>query len=198
MVSHPYLIFRNKWDIKQFLFLLTFSYHWEILYEPHCQQCWVKFTHAGHVILQLIIYKLSSKTLLQAFQPYKLPILTSQLHVWLKELPQNMVSHPYLIFRNKWDIKQFLFLLTFSYHWEILYEPHCQQCWVKFTHAGHVILQLIIYKLSSKTLLQAFQPYKLPILTSQLHLAQSYPKIWCHTPTLSLEISEILNNFYFY
>ena len=153
---------------------------------------------------------------LQAFQPHKLPILTSQAKchyklsnpincqfwhhscVWLKELPQNMVSHPYLIFRNKWDIKQFLFLLTFSYHWEILYEPHCQQCWVKFTHAGHVILQLIIYKLSSKTLLQAFQPYKLPILTSQLHLAQSYTKIWCHTPTLSLEISEILNNFYFY
>ena len=98
----------------------------------------------------------------QAFQPHKLPILTSQAKchyklsnpincqfwhhscVWLKELPQYMVSHPYLIFRNKWDIKQFLFLLTFSYHWEILYEPHCQQCWVKFTHAGHVILQLIL------------------------------------------------------
>ena len=27
---------------------------------------------------------------------------------------------------------------------------------------------------------------------------KSYPKIWCHTPTLSLEISEILNIFYFY
>ena len=47
-------------------------------------------------------------------------------------------------------------------------------------------------------LLQAFQPYKLSILTSQLCLAQkSYPQIWCHTPTLSLEISEILNIFYF-
>ena len=96
--------------------------------------------------------------------------------IWLEELPQNMVSHPYLIFRNKWDIKHFLFLLTFSYHWEILYKPHCQQCWVKFTHAGHVILQLILYKLWSKTLLHAFQPYKLPILTSQLHLA------WRATP----------------
>ena len=122
----------------------------------------------------------------QAFQPHKLPILTSQAKchyklsnpincqfwhhscVWLKELPQYMVSHPYLIFRNKWDIKQFLFLLTFSYHWEILYEPHCQQCWVKFTHAGHVILQLILYKLSSK----AFQPHKLPI-----HIATSFPTL---------------------
>ena len=75
--------------------------------------------------------------------------------IWFKELPPKMVSHPYLILRNKWDIKHFLFLLTFSYHWEILYEPHCQQCWVKFTHAGHVILQLILYKLWSKTLLMA-------------------------------------------
>ena len=125
MVSHPYLIFRNKQDIKDFLVFLTFSYHWETLYKPHCQLCWVQFTHAGHVILQLILYKLWSKTLLQAFQPYKLPILTSQLHpAW--RATQDMVSHPYLIFRNKQDIKDFLFLLTFSYHWETLYKPHCQ------------------------------------------------------------------------
>ena len=157
MVSHPYLIFRNKWDIKHFLFLLTFSYHWEILYEPHCQQCWVKFTYTGHVIVQLILVKLWSKTLLRTFQPHKLPILTSQLHPAWRATPK-MVSHPYLIFRNKWDIQHFLFLLYFSYHWEILYEPHCQQCWVKFTHAGHVILQLILYKVWSKTLLQASNP----------------------------------------
>ena len=106
-----------------------------------------------------------------AFQPYKLPILTSQLHLAQRATP-NMVSHTHLIFRNTWDIKHFLFFLTFSYHWEILYEPHCQQCWVKFTHAGHIILQLILYKLWSKTLLWAFQLYKLPILTSQLHPAQ--------------------------
>ena len=63
--------------------------------------------------------------------------------IWLEELPQDMVSHPYLIFSNKQDIKHFLFLLTFSHHKETLYEPHCQQCLVKYTHAGHVILQLI-------------------------------------------------------
>ena len=131
----------------------------------------VKFIHVDHVILQLILYKLWSKTLLQAFQPHKLPIMTSQFHPVQRDT-QKIVSHPYLIFRNKWDIKHFLFLLTFSYHWEILYEPHCQWCWVKFTHAGHVILQLILFKLWSKTLPWAFQPYKLPILTSQLHPVQ--------------------------
>ena len=124
MVSHPYLIFRNKWDIKHFLFFLTFSYHWQILYEPHCQQCSAQFTHASHVTLQLILYKLWSKTSLQAFQPYKLPILTSQLHPAQRATNKYGVT-PYLIFRNKWDIKHFLFFLTFSYHWEILYEPHC-------------------------------------------------------------------------
>ena len=95
--------------------------------------------------------------------------------IWLEELPQKMVSYPYLIFRNKWNIKHFLLLLTFSYYWEILYEPHCQQCWVKFTHAGHVILQLILEKLWSKMLLWAFEPYKLPILTLQLCPAQRAP-----------------------
>ena len=95
-----------------FSILLTFSYYWEILYEPHCQQCWVKFTHAGHVILQLILEKLWSKTLLRAFEPYKLPFLTSQLHLaW--RAPQNVVSQPYLIFPHKPDIEHFLFLLTF-------------------------------------------------------------------------------------
>ena len=152
-----------------FYFSLTFSYHWDILYEPHCQQCWVKFTHAGHVILQLILYKLWSKMSLWA------PLNCQFWHhscIWLNELPPNLASHPYLIFRKKWDIQYFLFFLTFSYHWEILYEPHCQQCWVKFTHAGHVILQLILYMLWSKMSLWAFQPYKLPILTSQLCPAQ--------------------------
>ena len=93
-------------------------------------------------------------------------------YIQLKELPWEMVSHPYLILRNMQEILRFLLLLPFSYHWETLYEPHCRQCWVKFTHASHVILQLILYKLLRKTLLQAFQCHQLPILTSQLHPAQ--------------------------
>ena len=64
--------------------------------------------------------------LLQAFQPYKLPILTSQLCLAQRATPRYGVT-PYLIFRNKQDIKCFLFLLTFSHHSETLYEPHCQQ-----------------------------------------------------------------------
>ena len=100
IVSHYYLIFRNKWNIKHLLFLLTFGYHWEILYEPLCQLCWVKFTHASHVILQLILYKLWSKILLSVFQPHKLLILISKLHPARRPTPK-MLSHPYLIFRNK-------------------------------------------------------------------------------------------------
>ena len=129
MVSHPYLIFSNKQDIKHFLFLLTFSYYWETLYEPHCQHCWVKFTHAGHVILQLILYKLWSKHHYKLSNPIHCQFWRHSC-ILLRELPQVMVSHPYLIFRHKQDIKCFLFLLTFSYHWENLYEPHCQQYWV--------------------------------------------------------------------
>ena len=131
LVSHPHLIFRNKWDITYFLFFLTFSYHWQILYEPHCQCCWVKFTHAGHVILQLILYKVwyeakccyeISNPINSIFPNFQLThaghvilqlIFTSCIWI-LKELPPNLVSHPHLIFRNKWDIKHFLFFLTFS------------------------------------------------------------------------------------
>ena len=197
MVSHTYLIFRNKQDIKHFLFLLAFSYHWEISYKAHCQWCWVKFTHAGHVILQLILWKLWSKTSLHAFQTHKLPILTSQLcQAW--RAIQNMVSHSYLIFRNKWDITHFLFLLTFSYHWGILYEPHCQWYWVKFTNAGHVILQLILWKLWSKTSLWALQPHKLPIHdTSVASSSKSHPKTWCHTPTFMFRNKWDIKHFLF-
>ena len=119
MQQNPYLIFRNKSDINHFLFFLTLRYHWEILYKPYCQQCWFKFTHACHVILQLILYNLCIKMSLQIVQPYKLPILSSQLHSAV-EIQPNLVSHPYLIFRNKWDINHFLFFLTFSYHCQIL------------------------------------------------------------------------------
>ena len=98
---------------------------------------------------------------------YEITVVSSS-----KRYPQKIVSHYYLIFRNKWDIEHFLYLANFSYHREILYKPLCQLCWVKFTHADHVILQLKLYKLWSKTLLQAFKPHKLPILTSQLHPAQ--------------------------
>ena len=143
MVSHPYLIFRNKWDIKHFLFLLTFSYHWKF-YMNH-----IVGSVEWNSPMLVMSFCSSYFTNYEAKHCYMLsnPINCQFWHhscIWLEELPQNMVSHPYLIFRNKWDIKHFLFLLTFSYHWEILYEPHCQQCWVKFTHAGHVILQLII------------------------------------------------------
>ena len=170
-MSHPNLIFTNKWDIQHLLFFLSFRYFGAILYKPDFQQCWVMFTHSNHTILQVILYKLCSRTYLWAFQPYTLPILSSQLNSAV-EIHPNLVSHPYLISRNKSDVNHFLFFLTLRYHWEILYETHCQQWWGKITHAGHVILQLILYKFYSKMSLLAFQPYELPILTSQLFPAK--------------------------
>ena len=57
----------------------------------------VKFTHAGHVILQLIHKKLWSKMLLWAFQPHKLPILTPQLCLVWRATPRYGVTPlPYL------------------------------------------------------------------------------------------------------
>ena len=137
---------------------------------------------------------------IQALQSHKLPILTSQLHSGLKTYTKIWCHTPTLSLRNKQDIKHFLFILTLSYHWETLFKLHYWWCWVKFTYTGHVILQLILYKLWS-TMLQywAFQSHKLPILTSQLHLAwRATPRFGCHTPTLSLEISKILNIFSLY
>ena len=131
-------------------------------------QCWS--CHSAANTLQAM------KQNVETFEPHK---FANDITHLVKEVPQDMVSHPNLMFTNKQDIKHFLFLLTFSYHWETSYEPHCttgKQCCVKFTNAGHVILQLILYKLWSKTLLWAFEPHKLPILTSQLHLA------WRGTP----------------
>ena len=46
--------------------------------------------------------------------------------------------------------------------------------------------------------LHAFQPHKLPILKSQLHLAwRATRKKLCHTPTFMFKY-EILHTFYFY
>ena len=99
MMSHPYFIFSNKQDTKYYLLLLSFSYHWETLCEPHCWWHYVKFTHAGQVILLLILYKLWSKMLLQAF----LPINCQFWHyicIWLEELPQDRARLISCLFLN--------------------------------------------------------------------------------------------------
>ena len=141
-----------KWDPP----VLIFSYHWETLHEPHCEQCWVKLTHASHVILQQILYKLWSKTLTASFPTPSIANSNTTVASSSKSYPEKWCHTPYLILRNMQEILHFLFLLTFSYPWETLYKPHCQQCWVKFSHASHVILQLKLYKLWSKTLTTSF------------------------------------------
>ena len=90
------------------------------------------------------------------------------------------------------------------------YEPYCQQYWVKFTHAGHVILQLTLYKLCSKhcsdlskSINWQFFHYKLSNPKNHqfwhlnVHQAQrSTTKFSVTRPTLSLQISKIFNIFY--
>ena len=144
LMSQPYLIFRYKWDIKHYLFFLTSATTVKLGYKPHCQQCLLKFTHACHVILQLILSKLSSKncsdlsnSINWQFFHYKLsnPINHQFWHlscIRLKDLLLNLVSHPNLIFTNKCRYSTSSIFLSFSYHGDILYKPHCQQCWVMF------------------------------------------------------------------
>ena len=125
-------------------------------------------------------------------------IVTSHLHL-AKELPQKILSHPYLIFRNQLDIKHFLFLLTFNYHWEVLYKPHCQWCWVKFIHAGHVILQPNTLQVMKQNIaIKLSNPINCQLWHHSCIQFKEIPPKMCHTPTLSLEISDILNIFYFY
>ena len=118
MVSHPYLIFSNQQDIKCFVFLLTFSYQWD--------------TFIGAILSVVLSSPMPFMSICSSyFRSYKAkhhykfsnPINCQFWHhscIWLGELPQDMVSHPYLISSNQWDIKHFLFLLTFSYHWDTL------------------------------------------------------------------------------
>ena len=112
-----------------------------------------------------------------------------------KELPSKLVSHAYLILRNKWDISCFAPLVTFG---------DFQQ---GFTNFLCLIWSAVI---SVTQLWQSCHPevdtskvMKQNVTTSflalQMHNSdmtvvldlKSYPQSWCHMPTLFWEISEI-------
>ena len=114
--------------------------------------------------------------------------------VRLKELPSKLVSHAYLIFRNKWDIfvlHLWWLLVTSSRVSPIFSVWPDQRSSVYLNYHSYVILKSIYQKLWSKTFLWASQPYKCTILKWQLSGSKSYPQSWCHMPTLFSEISEI-------
>ena len=66
-VTCPNLIFTKKWDIQHLLFFLSFSYHRDILYKPHCQQCWVMFAHSNHAILAGNIFQVMQQNITMSF-----------------------------------------------------------------------------------------------------------------------------------
>ena len=117
------------------------------------------FTHAGHVILQLILYKLCSKTSLQAFQPHKLPILISQFHPAWRLIPP--------VSRHMWDIQHILFFATS----QLPLENFCMNHIVTRVELTHICCS---YHSAANTL-QVFQQNiatSFPILTSHLKSAE--------------------------
>ena len=112
-VAHTYLIFRNQKDIQHFLYFPNFHLPLGNFIWTHIvSRVQLMFTHAGHVILQLILYKLCSK----AMQKLSNSINCQFWHhscIWFKEPPPNLVSHPYLIFRDMWHIQHCQFFSNF-------------------------------------------------------------------------------------
>ena len=115
LVSHAYVTLRNKSDISCFAPLVTFS---------DFQQDFTNFLCliSGYQCNSTITVMSSWSQYLRSYEAkycYKLPSPTNA-QVWhdscvgLEELPSKLVSHAYLIFRNKWDISCFAPLMTFG------------------------------------------------------------------------------------
>ena len=153
VTSHLHLAQRTtpKNSITTPTLSLEISYILNICYFINFHMSSVKFTHAGYVILQLILYKLWSKLLLSVFNPISCWFWHHN-YIQLEELPQEIVS--YLIFRNQLLLNIFYFT-NFQLPLGILIQTTLLE--VKFIHCYHVILQQ--YFTSYEMLLQAFEPY---------------------------------------
>ena len=79
MVSPPTLSLEISEIFNIFLFLLTFSYHWKSLYEPHCWQCSDHPSLSGYSAANTL--EVMKENIAMSFLPHKLPILTSQFHL---------------------------------------------------------------------------------------------------------------------
>ena len=136
----------------------------------------------------------------EAKHHYKLPSPTNaqfqhNSSVGLKELPSKLVSHAYLIFRNKWDISHFAPLVTFG---------DFQQGFTNFLClTWSAVISVTQLSQSCHPEIDTSEVMKQNVTTSfpalQMHNSnmtvvsgsKSYPKSWCHMPTLFSEISEI-------
>ena len=131
---------------------------------------------------------------------YKLPSPTNAQFqhnscVGLQELPSKLVSHAYLILRNKWYISCFTPLMIFD---------DFQQGFINFLClTWSAVISVTQMSLSCHPEINTSEVIKENVATSssalQIHKSnmtvvsgsKSYPQSWCHMPTLFWEISEI-------
>ena len=115
--------------------------------------------------------------------------------VRLKELPSKLVSHAYLIFRNKWDISCFAPLVMFGdfqqdfanflcLTWSVVISV--TQLWQPCHHEANTSEVMKQNVTMSFPALQMHNSNMTVVSSSK-----SYPQSWCHMPTLFWEISQI-------
>ena len=131
---------------------------------------------------------------------YNLPIPTNAQFqhdscVGLKELPSMLVSHAYLIFRNKQDISHFAPLVTFGDFQQGFTNFFCltwsavisvTQLWQSChpeVNTSEVMKQNVAMIFPALQMQQSNMTVVLGL--------KSYPQSWCHMPTLFWEISDI-------
>ena len=115
--------------------------------------------------------------------------------VRLKELPSKLVSHAYLIFRNKQDISCFAPLVTFGNFQQGFTNFLCLT-WsavigvTQLSQSYHP--QVDTSKVMKQNITMSFPAIQMH--NSDMTVvsgSKSYPQSWCHMPTLFSEISEI-------
>ena len=148
----------------------------------------------------------------QYVKSYEANIVTSfpalQMHisdmtscVRLEELTSKLVSHGYLILRNKWDIACFAPLVTFGEFQQGFTNFLCLT-WSAVISVTQ-LWQWCHHEVNTTEVMKQNVTMSLPAL--QMHNSnmtvvsgsKSYPQSWCHMPTLFWEISEISQVLYF-
>ena len=112
-----------------------------------------------------------------------------------EELPSKLVSHAYLILRNKWDISGFAPLVTFGEFQQGFTNFLCltwsavisvTQLWQSF-HP-----EVDTSKVMKQNVATSFPALQMDISDMTVVLdSKNYPQSWCHMPTLFSEISKI-------
>ena len=113
----PTLFWQKKWDISHFAPAMTFGD-----FQQGFTNCLLSDMISGHQCNSTITVMSSWSRYIKSYEAkhfYELPSPTNAHFqhdscVRLQELPSKLVSHAYLIFRNKQDISRFAPLVTFG------------------------------------------------------------------------------------